>query len=628
GLEAQWTALYVETPPLLRLPEAERDRILRTLRLAEELGGKSVVVGGGDVAAEVLGFAHAQNVTRIVIGRPKRKGWRMWLVGSTADRIVAGAGDVNVELVGAESKQATLAAGVIVRSRDVLGVERARKRRWPGYVAGIVVPAAVTLIGVAMQPSFALTNIVMVYLAGVVAVALFLGRGPSTLSAILSVAAFDFFFVPPYFSFAVSDTEYLLTFAVMLAVGLTISTLAARVRLQARIAGYREQRTSALYDMSRELAATDSIDSIVRIAVEHVSQVFASQVAVLLPDATGRVRHPRGHSVSASLRGADLGVAQWVFDHRQPAGSGTDTLAGSDTHFVPLAVGAKAIGVLALLPANPRRIFVPEQRRLLETFVGQIAVAIQRALLAEEARDAQLAAETEAIRNALLAAISHELRTPLATIVGASSSLADPPASMTEPARRELAQTIAEEAQRMSEVVGKVLDLARLQAGATRVNAEWHPLEEVVGGAISRLSDRLAGHKVTTRLPRETVLAKFDAVLIEQVLMNLLENAAKYTPPGCRIEIAVEPRRDEIEFTVADDGPGLPPGEEKKVFEKFHRGAPESAPGGAGLGLAICSAIVAAHGGAIWAENIPAGGAMFRFTLPQSGEPPLMEPER
>jgi two-component system sensor histidine kinase KdpD len=414
----------------------------------------------------------------------------------------------------------------------------------------------------------------------------------------------------------------------MLAVGLTISTLAARVRLQARIAGYREQRTSALYDMSRELAATDSIDSIVRIAAQHVAQVFASQVVVLLPDATGRVRHPRGQSVSASLRGADLGVAQWVFDHKQPAGSGTDTLAGSDTHFVPLAVAAKAIGVLALLPANPRRIFVPEQRRLLETFVGQIAVAIQRAQRAVEARDAQLAAETEAIRNALLAAISHELRTPLATIVGASSSLADPPDSMTEPARRELAQTIAEEARRMSEIVGKVLDLARLQAGATRVNADWQSVEEVVGSAISRLSDRLAGHKVTTRLPRETVLAKFDAVLIEQVLMNLLENAARYTPPGCRIEIAVESRRYEIEFTVADDGPGLPPGEEKKVFEKFHRGAPESVPGGAGLGLAICSAIVAAHGGAIWAENIPAGGAMFRFILPQSGEPPVMEPER
>ncbi len=627
-LEAQWTALYVVTPQLLRLPESDRDRILRALRLADELGGKSVVVGGGDIAAEVLGFAHAQNVTRIVIGRPKRRGWHQWMVGSIADRIVAGAHDLDVDLIGAEAKPATLAAGVIARSRDALGVERTRKRRWPGYAAGVAVPAAVTLIGTAMQPSYALTNIVMVYLAGVVVVALFLGRGPSALAAILSVAAFDFFFVPPYHSFAVSDTEYLLTFAVMLAVSLTISTLAASVRLQARIAGYREERTSALYEMSRELAATDAPESIVRIAVEHLSRVFASQVAVLLPDTAGRIRHPRGQSVPGSLRGAELGIAQWVYDNRQSAGLGTDTLAGSDTHFVPLTVPAKAIGVLALLPANPRRIFVPEQRRLLETFVGQIAVAIDRAKLAEEARNAQLAAQTEAVRNALLAAISHELRTPLATIVGASSSLANPPASMTEPARRELAQTVSEEARRMSEVVTKVLDLARLQAGATRVNADWHPVDEVVGSALSRLSERLAGHKVTTRLPKQTILARFDAVLIEQVLMNLVENAAKYTPPGCRIEIAVEPRRDEIEFIVTDDGPGLPPGEEKKVFEKFHRGAPESSPGGAGLGLAICDAIIAAHGGSIWAENIPAGGAMFRFTLPQSGEPPVMEPER
>ena len=298
--------------------------------------------------------------------------------------------------------------------------------------------------------------------------------------------AFDFFFVPPRFSFAVSDTQYVVTFAVMLVVGITISTLAGRVRLQARIAGYREQRASALYAMSRELAATEKLDDIVSIAVRHVSEVFASQVVVLLPDAAGRIRHPKAAGTAGSLHGADLAIAQWVYDHAQPAGLGTDTLAGSDTLFVPLAPHAKAVGVLALLPANPRRVFVPEQRRLLETFAGQIAVAIQRARLADEARAAQLAAETESLRNALLAAISHELRTPLAAIVGASSSLAEPPAGMTEPARRELARTVAEEARRMSEVVAKVLDLARLQSGATRVHAGWHPVEEVVGSALAR----------------------------------------------------------------------------------------------------------------------------------------------
>ena len=627
GMGAEWTALYVETPALLRLAEAERDRILRTLRLAEELGGKSVVVGGGDVAAEVLGFAHAQNVTRVVIGRPNRRGWRGWMVGSTADRIVAGAGDLDVALVGTHAKQATLAAGMLLRSRDALGIGSPGKRRWPRYAGGAAVPAAFTLIGAAMHGSFALSNIAMLYLLGVVVVAIRLGRGPSILAVVLSVAAFDFFFVPPRFSFAVSDTEYLITFGVMLVVGLVISTLASRVRLQARIAGYREQRASALYHMSREMAATERLDQIVRIAVRHVAEVFASQAAVLLPDANGRVKHPRGESVAGSLHGADLGIAQWVYDHTLPAGLGTDTLAGSDTHFVPLATPTGPVGVLALLPANARRIFVPEQRRLLDTFAALVAIAITRAQLADEARAAQLAAQAEGLRNALLSAISHELRTPLATIVGASSSLAEQSEAMDASARKGLAQSIADEARHMSEVVAKVLDLARLQAGATRVHADWHPVEEVVGGALARLAGRLSHHKVTTRLPQEPLLARYDAVLIEQVLINLLENAAKYTPPGSGIDIAVEADRDEIEFIVADDGPGLRPGQEKKVFDKFHRGAPESAPGGAGLGLAICKVIVEAHGGRIWAENIPAGGAMFRFTLPQADEPPVVEAE-
>lgn len=627
GLDAQWTALYVETPQLLRLPEAQRDRILSALRLAEELGGKSVVVGGGDVPSEVLGFARAQNVTRILVGRPHRRGWRKWIVGSTADRIVAGAHDLDVAIIGAEERPTALAAAMIARTREALGVAQPKKRRWQSYLVGAVVVVCATLVGLPARGAFELSNIVMIYLLGVAAVAVYLGRGPSILTSLLSVAAFDFFFVPPFYTFAVANAQYVLTFAVMLLVGLVISNLAARVRLQARIAGYREQRASALYEMSRELAATDSLRSIVGIAVKHVREIFVSQVVVLLPDSTGRVRYPRGESIFGSLHGADLTIAQWVHDHGQAAGLGTDTLAGSDTHFVPLKTSNKAIGVLALLPGNPRRIFVPEQRRLLDTFAGQIALAIERAQVAEAARAAELRAETEALRNALLSAISHELRTPLATIVGASSSLAEAPEGMSETARRELAHAIAEEARRMSDVMAKVLDLARLQAGATRVKAEWHSVEEVIGAALSRLASKLARHRVTTRLPSKSRLARLDAVLIEQVLVNLLENAAKYTPAGSHINIAAEFSHGALVVTVTDDGPGLRRGEEKKIFDKFHRGAPETAPGGAGLGLAICKAIVEAHGGTIAAENIPAGGAMFEFTIPQDVEPPAIERE-
>jgi two-component system sensor histidine kinase KdpD len=627
ALEAEWTALYIETPGLQRLPEPDRDRILRALRLAEELGGKSVVVGGGDVASAVLEFARAQNITRILVGRPHRRGWRKWIVGSTADHIVAGAHDLEVAVIGTEARPTALPAGMIVQTREALGITRPKKRRWQAYLAGAAVVAAVTLVGLPARGAFELSNIAMIYLLGVAAVALYLGRGPSVLASVLSVAAFDFFFVPPFHTFAVADVQYFLTFAVMLAVGILISDLAARVRLQARIAGYREERASALYDMSRELAATEKLDDIVRIAVNHVNKVFAGQVVVLLPDTAGRVRYPRGKSMFGSLHGADLSIAQWVYDHGKPAGLGTDTLAGSDTLFVPLVTPSKTIGVLGILPANPRRVFVPEQRRLLDTFSSQIAVAIERAQAAQAARAAELRAETESVRNALLSAISHELRTPLATIVGASSSLAEPPEGLSEAARRELARGVVEEARRMSEVIAKVLDLARLQAGATRVHMEWHPIEEVIGAALARLATRLTRHRVTTRVQTKNRLARIDAVLIEQVLINLLENAAKYTPPGSNIDIAAEYSYGDLVITVTDDGPGLPRGQEDKIFDKFHRGAPETAPGGTGLGLAICKAIVEAHGGRISAENIPAGGAMFQFRIPQDVEPPVLERE-
>jgi two-component system sensor histidine kinase KdpD len=627
ALDAEWTALYVETPTLQRLPEADRDRILGALRLAEALGGKSVVVGGGDVATAVLEYARAQNLNRILVGRPHRRGWRKWLVGSTADRIVAGAPDLDVAILSAEARPAAIAAAMIARTRDALDLVRPKKRRWHRYAIAAAMPIVLTVLGSFIHGKLELSNIIMLYLLGVIPIAIYFGRGPSILASVLSVAAFDFFFVPPYLTFAVSDIEYLVTFGVMLLVGFTISNLAARVRLQARIAGYREERASALYEMSGELAATEKVEDIVRIAVAHLNEVFASQVVVLLPDATGRVRHPRAESIFGSLHGADLGIAQWVFDHAQPAGLGTDTLAGADAFFLPLLAPNKTIGVLALLPANPRRVFVPEQRRLLDTFAGQVAVAIDRAQVAEAARAAELRAKTEGVRNALLSAISHELRTPLATIVGASSSLAEAPDTMSEAARRELARSVAEEAQRMSDIVVKVLDLARLQAGATRVQADWHPIEEVIGAAISRMSPRLAAHRVATHLPARSRLARLDAVLIEQVLANLLENAAKYTPPGSHIHVSAEFSRDELAITVTDDGPGLPPGEEAKVFDKFHRVAPESTPGGAGLGLAICKAIVEAHGGTIYAENIPAGGALFRFTLPQDEKPPSIARE-
>jgi two-component system sensor histidine kinase KdpD len=623
-MQADWTAVYVETPRLQRLPHAERDRILRNLRLAEQLGGTAITLGGGDVAAEILAYARASNATRIVVGRRRREGVRAWLPLSAADRIVARASDLEVLVVGGEVDEASASPArvLIARSREHLGVKARRKLRWPRYVWAAGAVAVATGAAALMDPFFEPANQVMVYLLAVTLVATRLGRGPSVFAVITSVLAFDVFFVPPEGTFQVSDTQYLVTFVVMLAVGLVISNLAANVRTRALIAGYREQRTAALYAMSRELASVDDAEDMVRIAVKHVAQVFDSQTVILLPDRERRVRHPRGEASSASLRAADLPVAQWVLDHGEPAGLGTDTLPGATAYYLPLPGSEATIGVLAILPANPLRVFVPEQQKLLETFASQIALALERAQLAAAAQTNAFDAESERLRNALLAAISHDLRAPLASLVDAASSLAERGERIGERDRVELARAIHAEAGRMTGLIDNVLDMARLQAGAASLHRHWHPLEALVGATIERLERTLAAHRVQTHLPADLPLVNVDGGLIGQVLGNLLENAAKYTPPRTTISISAEPGPDEIVVSVADEGPGLPPGEEERIFDKFHRAAPEGAQGGVGLGLSICKAIVQAHGGTISAENLPAGGAVFRFTLPLVGEPP------
>ena len=544
-LNAGWTAVYVETPRLQRLPDAERDRILRNLRLAERLGGIAITLGGGNVAAEILAYARSGNATRIVVGRAARTGLGAWLPLSAADRIVAGAADLEVVVVGGDLDEAAdaPARALIARSREHLEVKSRGKRRWPGYAWAAAAVAAATGVAELVDPFFEPANQVMIYLLAVTLVAMRLGRGPSVLAAVLAVVAFDFFYVTPRWSFAVSDTQYIVTFAVMLAVGLIISNLAANIRTRARIAGYREQRTAALYSMSRELGVAADAEEMMRIAVKHVAQVFESQAVILLPDRDGRVRQPRSEATNASLRGADVSVAQWVFDHDEPAGLGTDTLPAAHAHYLPLAGSKAAVGVLAMLPANPRRLFIPEQSRLLETFASQIALALERAQLGAAAKESELSAESERLRNALLAAISHDLRTPLASIVGASSSLIERGERIGAPARAELARAIQEEAERMSSVIDNVLDMARLQAGAASLNRQWHPLEEIVGATLKRLERPLAGHRVQTHIPEHLPAVSVDGVLIGQVLGNLLENAAKYTPAGTTISISAEPGR-------------------------------------------------------------------------------------
>ena len=634
ALHAPWIVVYVETPDLIRLPDAERNRRIAWLRLAETLGAETVTLGGHSAGEELVGYARTRNVTRLLLGEPSRHGLARWLRPSTVDRVLRRIRDVDVTVVKSTDASRIARGPLLARSAAYLAAPPSAKRRWPGNAWGLGGVAAATAIAWITTPVLNEPNVVMIYLLAIALIAWRLGRGPSVLASVASTLAYNFFFVPPLYTLDIADGQYLITFAVLTAVGVLIGTLINSVRLQARVAGHRERRTALLYAMTRELAATRATTDIARAAVRHIGEVFESQVVVLLPDARGKLVYPHAPDnipESASLRGADLSVAQWVQDHGQEAGLGTDTLPGVGAIYLPLGASDPKLGrlgVLAVLPANPRRVLLPEAAHLLETFAAQLALALERASLAERAQAATIAAESESVRNSLLAAVSHDMRTPLAVISGAASSIADAGMRLDEEARRQLAQTIVDESTQMTQLVANVLDMTRLESGHAQVRPEWVPLDEVVGSALHRLRQKLAGHSVGTFLAEAPALVYADPVLLEQLIFNLLENATKYTPAGTEISIRARRGADEIELLVADNGPGFPPDvEPEALFEKFQRGRAEGAIGGVGLGLAICRAVARAHGGEIHAERIPAGGALFIVTLPLPADAPAVPTE-
>ena len=619
ALDANWTAIYVETPALLKLSESDRNRRINVLRLAESLGAETVTLDGPSASAAISEYARTRHATRVLVGAPKRRGLSAWLRPSTPHKLIAHAHGFDVLTIAppdrAQEPDRGRELGTLSRNGNASRTGEGRR-----YVWALIISAVSTAIAFAIYPFLELVNLVMLYLLGVTVAGLRLGRGPSVLASVVSVLAFDFFFVPPRYTLAIADVQYLITFLVMLIVALVIANLMASVRQQTRVAGARERRTALLYAMSRELTATRDVPTMARVAVQHVAEVFECKAVVLLPDASGRLRFPEDASLDVSFRNADLAVAQWVADHARRAGLGSDTLPASAGAYLPLGERDRTFGVLGVLPANPRRVLLPEQSHLLETFAGQIALALERVQLSEGAESARVAAEAESFRNTLLASISHDLRTPLAVIAGAGSTLARRSPSLDEDTRVTLGQSIEDKAQEMSELVSNVLDLLRLEAGQVRLRRDWQALDDLVGTALRRLDERLAGYAVEVNLPDDLPPVHVDATLIVQVLCNLLDNAIKHTPRGTRIEISAVPDGEYLRVTVDDNGPGLPHLDPARLFDKFQRGNAEGPIVGVGLGLTICRAIVQAHGGLIEAHNRTVGGARFEFTLP------LMEP--
>jgi two-component system sensor histidine kinase KdpD len=616
-VRCEWIAVHVETPGAAPLAKGDQAALVDNLQLADELGARPVTLQGHDVAEEILAHARAQNVTRIVVGKPTRRHWRDRFRGSLVDRLVRGSGDVDVYVITGEVEDRP-------RQRPVM---RAPRSPATEYGFALFVVGCATVLSWLVFRRLSVTDVAMVYLLGAMVVALRCGRGPSVLAALGSIALFDFLFVNPIFTFAVADLRYFLTFGMMLITALLISGFTLRIREQAETARDRERRTAALYALSRDLGDSRTRDDIVQIARRHLADTFEGSMQLLAPGADGTLDLLAPAASSPPFDEKERSVAEWVFRRNERAGAGTATLPGASALHLPLTGAGGPVGVLMVTSSDLEKFQTPSHRDLLETFAGQVAVALERVTLTERTQQARLEVEAERLRTSLLSSLSHDLRTPLGVITGAASGLRERGDQMDPTARADLLDSILQESERMNRLIRNLLDMIRLETGSLEVQKEWQPLEDTVGVALLRLDERMRDHPVTVLLPPDLSLVPIDAVLLEQVFINLLENAAKYTPAGTPVEISAHNVPGAVQVSVADRGPGLPPGEETRIFEKFYRGAAAESGQGVGLGLTICRGIITAHGGRIWAEPRSGGGIQINFTLPLSGPAPPPIPE-
>lgn len=614
-LQAEWIVAFVETPAQAQAPPEVRHRVLESLRLAEQLGAETVTLSGSDVAGTLLQFARSRNVSRLVVGKQPGPLWlRLWR-GSVFDELIGRSGDIEVTAISGTGEP---------RTAEPRLAWKAAEQSWWEYWPAFATVTFATAAALALRPVLNPVNLVMVYLLAVALVAMRSSRRVAFCASLLSVAAFDFFCVPPYLTFAVQDYEYLLTFAAMLTVAMLISTLTIRTRAQAARAVEREARTNALHRLTRELAAEPRWFEAARAATAATGEVFGMKVTIFFPDETGQISFQRRTTDELPVPTSELGIAQWVFDHGQKAGRGMDTLPGASALYLPLKGPQQVLGVMTLVsPKGEPGIESPEQHHLLEIFASQIALAIERSNAANAVREAQLLVETEQMRSTLSSAVSHDLRTPLATITGAATTLLTQGGQLSGEVPTELLMSIVREAERLNRLVGNLLDMTRLESGQVRLKRAWHSVEEIVGAALGRLQEPLAGRAITTRIPADLPLIRTDDVLLGQVFFNLLENAVKYTPAGSPLTLAAWAENGGVTIEFSDAGPGFAPGEETRIWEKFYRGK-SAEGGGSGLGLAICDAIVKAHQGSITAHSRPEGGARIRIWIPIGGTPPLV----
>jgi two-component system, OmpR family, sensor histidine kinase KdpD len=610
-LKAEWFAVFVETPTQGQLSVEQRDRIAQMMHLAEELGAKSISLPGRSVPETITTYARNQNITKIIIGKSRRPSWVDWLRGSISYQIIQQSGPIDVYFVNSGPQE------------EPASPTNTHEQKWQTnqtfrqYSLALALVAAAAGISALIAPYISPTNLVVIYLLSTVIAAVFLGRGPAIMASILSVLVFDYFFVPPRLTMAVTDTEYILTFIGLLSVSLVISYLTAQVREQANAAQRRATQTAALYELGHDLTAAVGLEAVARTIIEHIGQTFSREVAIFLPEG-GNLQLFMASQGLAVLEN-ELAVAVWAFQHGQQAGRGTDTLPDVTMHYQPLRTTRGVIGVLGIKPMEPSTYPSPDQRRILNAFANQVALAIEGAQLVEQSRQTELLEATEKLQTALLNSISHDLRTPLVSITGALSSLEDAGPALDEEVRRSLIETAREEAERLNRLVGNLLDITRLEAGAMQLHREDCDIQELIGSALEQIGSQLKNRQIKVEIPQKFPLVNLDFVLFSRVLVNIIDNALKYSPDEKPIEIQARINKQNFEISIADHGDGIPAEDVERIFDKFYRVQRPDNVSGTGLGLSICKGIIEAHGGSIKVINRPGGGAIFTVSVPAEG---------
>ncbi|MER8392051.1 sensor histidine kinase KdpD [Mesorhizobium sp. M1340] len=622
-LRAPWTALHVDTPRSAAMPEEDKDRLATQLRLAEQLGAEVTTIPGQNVAQDIVRHATANNFTHIVIGRPTRSRWRELIEGSLTYDLIRNAGDISVHVISGNERNAE-AMSRTVKAAD----EQWQFEIWP-YLRATAYVVGSLAFAVLLDQFLDVRNLAVIFLIGVLTSAVTGGLWPALYACLISAIAFNYFFLEPRYTLTIEDPESIVALAVFLVVAVIASNLTARVQRQAVAARSRARATEDIYLFSKKLAGAGTLDDVLWATAFQIASMLKLRVVLLLPE-DGTIAVKAGYPPDDTLAEADIAAARWAWEHNRAAGRGADTLPGAKRLYLPLRTGRTAVGVVGLDNDKQGPLLTPEQQRLLDALADQAAVAIERIQLVADVDRAKLAAEADRLRSALLTSISHDLKTPLAAIMGAAGTLRDFEAALPEQDRTELLSTVLDEAERLNRFIANLLDMTKIESGTMEPNYAFHYLGDIVGSALHRARKIVREHKTEIDIPSDLPMLRVDPVLFEQVLFNLLDNAAKYAPPGSTIRLQAWADNGFIILQIMDEGPGIPPADLKRVFDTFYRVRKgDQVRAGTGLGLSICRGFIEAMGGTLSAANrSDRPGAVFTIKmqlvpaeLPNLGEP-------